>query len=504
MIPLLLSLPLLSPTAMPATPEPCPLLQVDALQEEYKKRRAEAGKDPEKLWDLVDWCEANGLESQRKACLVAILKVDDTDVKAHELLGHILYEGEWFDSEKKLEAHKKKVEREREREAEKRAKELGWVRHGDRWVDPEDLPYLEKGWIQSETGEWLDPEALKRLEEGWVRQDLEWVRPEEKEKLEQGLWKCGDAWLPLPEANAYHAELGQEWRIPGEHFDLVTTLSRDNALAALAQIENAHHDLERLFGLVPREKPRVVVLRSMDQYAALASGSEDGSRLPTDLRGMSSVHGAFFGELWVDLEAKRYLGAGVAAWDEASPNGDRFGKLFARHAAGLSFLQGIDPSAEVLREWFAKEPLPAFPLEEFWDAKLVPAWLWRGAASYVERYYVDSFVAAGGDPHWTRKWAVENLSRRGPLDPFERIFEFPISADDPENAERLISEAGLVVAFVLDGGCAPVVAKHEQLLEALRAAKRDATARKDLEKAVVALQDAIVDHEAELKAFAGL
>ncbi len=504
MFPLLLALVLPPQPAIAAAPMSTPSsLQADPIKEEYKKRRADAGKDVALLWMLVDWCETNRLDTERKSCLAAILKLDDKDARAHKLLGHVEYEGQWFDSEKKLEAHKKKLEKDREKEAEKKAKELGWVRFDDRWVDPEDVPFLEKGWVKNELGEWLDPADVERLQQGWTRQDLEWVRPEEKAKADQGLWKCGEDWLSLADANAYHAELDRWWRIPGEHFDLYTTLSRENALKAQMQIEDTARDLERLFGIVPPTKPHVALLNSTDQYSLFAKGSE-GARVPTDLRGFSSVHGAFFAELWVDVAAKRYLGAGVGYWNEKGPNGESFGKLFARHAAGQSFVEGLDPSRDVLAEWLGKEPLGQFPLEAFWEAKLIPAWLRYGAASYVERYYVDSFVAAGGDPNWARKWSVGNLQRRGGLGALERIFELPLNVDDPESSEKLISEAGLLVAFILDGGCAPVLEELAKVQEALRAAKRDPKTRKDFEKAIAGLQGQLVKNEPALKEFAGL
>ena len=38
---------------------------------------------------------------------------------------------------------------------------------------------------------------------------------------------------------------------------------------------------------------------------------------PTGARGLSSVHYAYQGELWIDPEAPRYIGGGVAYWAHA-------------------------------------------------------------------------------------------------------------------------------------------------------------------------------------------
>jgi hypothetical protein len=56
-------------------------------------------------------------------------------------------------------------------------------------------------------------------------------------------------------------------------------------------------------------------------------------------------------------------------------------------------------------------------------------------------------------------------------------------------------EAGLVVAFAVDGSCAPVSTAHAAFKQSLASGKIDA-------KRVTALTDAIRAHEQELRSFA--
>jgi len=106
-------------------------------------------------------------------------------------------------------------------------------------------------------------------------------------------------------------------------------------------------------------------------------------------------------------------------------------------------------------------------------------------------------VGGGGDPRWARKWSIANVASKGGLDPLDRIFAFALSLDDVPGSQKLINEAGLVVAFAIDGGCEPVTQKHAALAQAL-------ASQKDVDKAARALEEALVANEAELRKFAGM
>ena len=126
--------------------------------------------------------------------------------------------------------------------------------------------------------------------------------------------------------------------------------------------------------------------------------------------------------------------------------------------------------------------------------KKLPVWLRYGGAVYAERYYYDATVHADGDPWWTRKWSLENLAKRGGMRELTQVLAFPIDPDDREDGLRLLLEAGLVVAFMVDGGCPPVQEAHEALKRALAAGRLHA---RDVE----ALEGALREHEAMLRSF---
>ena len=453
---------------------------------EYEKRKKEAEGSVEKLWKLYEWCDAYALKNESRSTLRAILKLDEGDRKAHELLGHIEYEGKWYDNAKKVEEYKaKKLEAD--------AKASGKVVYKGALVDPADVPFLQKGMIKDATGKWFDAETQKKMAEGWQLQDLTWIPPAEAENIAKGMWKCGAKWLSLDDANKYHSEVGRWWVIANERFILYSTCTRKVSELALENCERAYRELMRVYGTQPTQAVPVIVLNSIDQYGLFARG-EAGTQQP-EARGLSSAHGAFMAEAYVEFLGTGQTLPGVAYWDGSSDAGNRFGEMFVRHAAAQSFAEALDQSPKAVAKLTKGEGAESYP-EAFWAEKQIPAWFRYGAATYVERYFLDLTVAVGGNSAWRREWSVTNITGKGGLDPLDRIFKFEIDVDNP-NSGKLINEAGLLVAFALDGKCVEVQAKLGALKDAIKN-------NKDISKAGLALAEEIKKNEAKLRTFAAL
>jgi hypothetical protein len=107
------------------------------LKAEFDKRFEAAKSDIVKLWELYDWCEAYSLQKYHKRVLNAVLKLDENDRRAHEALGHEEYDGKWWDDPKKLEKYR--LEKEKDE-----AEAKGYVIYKGRYVDPKDIPFLER------------------------------------------------------------------------------------------------------------------------------------------------------------------------------------------------------------------------------------------------------------------------------------------------------------------------------------------------------------------------
>jgi hypothetical protein len=469
----------LAPAATSPLPPTPPTTALEDPKIEYERRLELAKGDVQKLWVLHNFCVLNNLKREDRKVLRELLKLDPDHQEAHEAAGHIFYDEQWFTSKKKYETYKAKKE-------EEEAQAKGWVRYKGKWTDPAEVEKLEAGLVKDEDGNWLTPEELKYKTEGWIQFDLDWISPDEQPNIEKGLFKCGDKWMTESDANQYHRIPARFWRIPSDdgRFIIYTTLDRAQALEALTLAEQAVPDLKRLFGRTPDHPVVFAVLRSNEQYGRFAAGDRAFGTRETEVRGLSSLYGAYFADGWFDDELN-HMGAGVAYWDHDAKAGDQFGKLYVRNAAGLSFVEGIDPSpAEVAKLKKTKK----FNVKAFIAQKKLPQWLHYGAAAYVEKYRIVQGV--GFEPLSLRRWAISNVEKRGGLDGVSTILRMKLSIDRRPESEKLVNEAGLIVAYILDGDNEAVKAKHEAFKSAFTSGKPFDVELKDLE---AALKEAAAD-----------
>jgi len=456
--------------------------------EEFEKRRKAAGKDVDKLWDVYKWCKEQKKDDKGRSVLRQLLQIDPKHEEANLALGNVLYDGKWFPSQKKVDEYKKEQEG-------KTAKSDGLVDYKGKRVPPEDVPFLEKGLVKDDSGNWVDAEEFKRKQEGWLRQDLEWIKPDEKANIEKGLWKCGEKWLTLDEANKYHADLYTWWRLDCGKYRLYTTCERTFALEKLKPtLDRAWDDLVKAASCEPDHPPIALVFRDDTQYNTFAGGDQDADIPNTDLRGLSGVHYAFFSEVAAELDGKTML-AGAGYWDPTAKNGDAFGPHSVRLALGHSFVEALDPSPKAWEKARKAKTLEQGFLKDFDEEKRLSSWLRMGIAVYAERYFIDSTAK---DKLWARAWSVSNIVKGGGLDPLKQILDGRLTPGD--GTLKLMNEMGLLVAFAVDGTCAPVTEKFKVVQEKLKTGKD----KKELSVALKAFTDELQKQETELRKFAGI
>ena len=483
--------------ALPSTSPVRPTSFEWRTDDELEARLEAAGDDVAKLFDIAAAYEKEGAEETALEIYGRILKIDPEHEGAHKGLRHHQYDGRWFETYTALSKHRRE-------EARRMLEEHGKVRLGDEWVPQADLPFLRMGWVQD--GEaWVSPTEAARREreaelvaEGWQQQDLVWVHPDDFEPWRAGKWKCGDDWLDNDPANAYHADLAQPWKVPGEHFVTISTCDREGVNWAVWHADQAYADLVRIFGVEPEEKPQIVVLRDIAQYNEFAAGNPGAGRNQTEADGFSSLHYSYFAESWFDTSVSppEYLGAGVSYWARGDEGLAPFGLHAIRHAAAQSFVEAIDPSWMTISQVVANGG-GVVPTNAFWKEKRVPRWLRYGAASYVERYFVDGSVGEDGNPLWAREWALSNLEQKGGLGDLEDVFAFGLSLTDLEASTLLIHQAGLVVAYMLDGEDKAVTATHAAWREALSSGE-------GLDEATEALEKALAKSQKKIAKFGGV
>ncbi|HUR28417.1 MAG TPA: hypothetical protein VM509_09535, partial [Planctomycetota bacterium] len=467
-------------------------LAASAKDPELERALADAGNQVEKLWQLHLWCKATQRDSESPRVLRRLLRLAPEHADARAALGHKAAKGQWFTTQA---AYDRFLAAQDPAQAAKK----GHIEFKSLWMHPAERALVGKGWVkEQETGLWITPADKKRLSEGWTRQDTEWIAPQETARLDSGAWKVDGEWVDLATANERHARIDSMWRIPSAEVQLESTTDRATCLKALAQMSRAMNDLRKVFGAEPVLPLRVAMLRDEEQYDRFAFGDPDGKRRATHAGRMQVVHSAFFAESWFPrVEGKfEFAGMGVCFWDTLVPNGDLFGVYSARLAVGLSYVDALDPSPKAVKQALANGPQPGFEAA-YLAEKQLPAWLRWGGAVYAERFFFDELAKEGEDPWAVRKWSIENMTRGGAMRSLADILAFKIDPDDRDGARKLLIEAGLVVAFIVDGQCAPVSAAHAEFKTGMALGKARPS---DLK----ALTEALVAHEKELRAFAGL
>jgi hypothetical protein len=473
--------------------DPAALLARTAPEDaELAEQLSRAGRDAERLWAVYTWCTTSGRNVAARSVLRSVLRSAPDHAGAHEALGHVRGKEAWFPSPEAL----ARYERSQDPEV---AKARNYALIQGVWMHPEEGAFLAKGWTKDqESGVWISLEDRRRLDAGWVRRDLEWIAPAEAPKVDLGLWKVQGEWLDAKSADRRRARIDDMWVIPGPQVVLHTTVDREVALRAQQEMERACDDMRRVFGAEPRMPIHVTLLRDEEQYDRFAFGDPDGRRRGTHAARFHAVHTAFFAESWlqrVDGELA-FRGMGVGYWDAEIPNGSLYGVHSARLAAGLSYVDTLDPSPKAVRRAISKGTGGDY-VDAYEAEKRLPAWLRYGGAVYAERYFKDAYVATDGDPWWARAWSLDNLKARGGLRPLPEVFAFHLDPDDRDDGLKLLIEAGLLVSFAVDGECEPVSAALTELQRALAAGRF----RPSL---VTALSEAIRANEAKLRAFGGL
>ena len=471
-------------------------------QDDVDAKIAAAGKDVQKLLELAASLAAGPQADAAAKVYKRVLELDSSNEAAHKGLRHQLYDKKWFESFAELSKYK--------REEAAKMKEKGLARFKDSWVPEADLPFMNMGWVQGRNGTWQNPVEVARAKQyadfdaqgyRFRADDSSWVAPDDFPKWEALQWKCGKDWVDMAKANEFHSKPEQAWKLAGEHFDVQTTLDWDGANLARWHAEKSYPELVRIFGVEPTRRPGFVVVNGLAQYNQVAGNNP----LLPEAEGYSSLHGAYFADLFFDVNAKppQFEGCGVSYWARNDPKDGSWGPLWARWAAAQSFVETIDPSWGAVGERIAAGGAmeDAAFVAAFWTEKSVPKWLRYGAASYVERYMKDPTVAEGADPWGIRTFAFGAVKKAGGLRKLDDVFAFALNINDVPGSTRLYDEAGVVVAYMMDGtnGDKGIAAKHDAFKNALGSGKPA-----DVKTAATALQAELAKHDADIRKFAGL
>jgi hypothetical protein len=409
-------------------------------------KKLEAAASAEDKMKAADWAKENGLVTDYKKILEAILEEQPDFRPAQEALGYEEFEGKWMPAKEAAALREKTLAAE--------FKSKGLVEVDGAWVEKDKVEDAKRGVF------WHDGEAVSKTEKmaflaGKVRHPRtgELIALAELEKANQGLFPVEQRWVGLEEANKHHAQLNRPWVLRTKHATLMTTLPLDWFDELKQQIDDSLVRLQPLFGRAPHpaHRPLVGVVATQQEYVAVG----------TRVGAADSSYGAFVSEQ--DLQVFQIGLSGrpaVALWVES------WGPYYVRHAAGLALAHAFNQEL----------------------GEQVPAWFARALGGYVDRFWNPQTISFFGN----------RFVQGGGLRKLDSWFEkFAITPEmESEEVASNIFQAGLLLDFALRGGNDAVTKAMKKVTEAL--AKGDG---KGLTKAIERLQkelaksdDAVREH----------
>ena len=202
--------------------------------------------------------------------------------------------------------------------------ERGLVRWRDDWVPLADLPFLRMGWMRGTDGAFAHPEEARQAAEAarlkaagyrFRADDCTWIAPTE-------LRPVGGAAVEVRPSLA-RAARGRRLSRGPRHRLVPAKASRSRSVRPrlgrrptrlVGTPTGPTRTSFACFGIAPKRRPTVYVARTLLQYNAAATSSEQ----LVDSGGLSSTHGAYFADGAFDRELTppRFIGGGVTYWDE--------------------------------------------------------------------------------------------------------------------------------------------------------------------------------------------
>lgn len=440
---ILLSLLVLAPLAPAQTRQ--------QLKKQLQSMVSKAKKDTTLLFEAANFAKDNNFTADYKRLIKQILRIDKDHAGANTAMGRVKFEDKWIsqaDYKKQLAA---KLEAE--------FKAAGKVKVKGVWVDKEKVEDAKKG-VFHHDGHLVNNWEMRQFQAGKVRHprtgsfidanDLKKAKDEDLIPLPDGRW------VPVKSADSYHSDNKRPWTIRTKYCFLVGTVPLAELETLASGIDVSAKSMLRIFG--GGEPPPVSIASII-----VAKTTEDYKDIGTRIGHGRGVWGVYIGDPESNESSKELEGSkSRLVVMNHGPTGSR--KYFARHAAGLAMCC-------------------SFLGDEVDD---IPAWFVRGVAAYASQHLKPS----------DSKWYAKEYLKGGIVDLKGWFDDFKISIDiSAEAVDANICQAGLLIAFCLNGGDKQAT---DALAEVTEACKRGG---KVVVAAVEKLQKVLARRQKELKAY---
>ncbi len=117
-----------------------------AFDVEFKQKWQEIqSKDADAAYDLGLWCEDRGRPAEAAKCFQRAIEVNPDHQTARERLGHLYYDGRWYEKEEDYYGAR------------------GYVKYKDNWIPKEERQKYEAGLVKLDDGTWVSRTKLEEI-----------------------------------------------------------------------------------------------------------------------------------------------------------------------------------------------------------------------------------------------------------------------------------------------------------------------------------------------------
>jgi len=421
------------------------------LKQELRTRESAAKQDPDALYQVGKWAEDHGLAAESKRIYQNVLKIKADHEGANKALGNELFEGKWVTAKDAAAARKKALD------AEYKAK--GMVEVAGVWVDKDHVADAKRGIFHFEN-DLVTKEEMAALGTGMVRHPVtgQIIEAKHLEDAKARKFPIGTEgrWADEKDADSFHADIQKPWIVRTAYCNLVGTLP----IAKLEQMKAlADRAVERARVLMnsqmpsPANRPTVVVAATDDEFTTY--GRQIGDE--------TSAFGAF---LAAEQARMRLEYQGEVRPAVCNAKDENWAPYYLRHAAGLAYANGLgaDSGAEL------------------------PLWFVHAFGGYASRFDDDNAATSFGEQH-IAKGGVKDL--KGWFNSFALNGEM-----EPKQLDFNVFQAGLLLAFVVQGGDAKVTEAMQEVAASVAGGKS-----KTVDKAVEKLRAMLTGKEDALRDF---
>jgi hypothetical protein len=208
-----------------------------AFADEFKTRwEGIPDKDADAFFELGLWCEDRGRSEEATKCFSQVIKINPDHQIAREKLGHMYYDGKWYENIDEYYTAR------------------GYVNFEGNWIPKEEKEKYEAGLVKLDDGTWVSKARLEEIEKVKSRTPPQ-QNPTEKKEPEKDDAKADKAkWTRQKRDDAFYEDMSgsvawsQARTVPSKHYVIESNCSASHVKRYAEMLDLVYEKYVKVFG----------------------------------------------------------------------------------------------------------------------------------------------------------------------------------------------------------------------------------------------------------------